>query len=96
MRQIIKEAFNVARSAGVELFWKQPEEYIDCLFSRLIPVTAAHHPSMLQDIQRQRRTEIDALNGAIVKLGEQHGVNAPINRFLTSLIKSLESRKMNE
>ncbi|MCD6386471.1 2-dehydropantoate 2-reductase [Candidatus Sumerlaeota bacterium] len=92
MKQIIREAFAVADACGQELFWKTPEEYLDVLFNRLIPATAAHHPSMLQDIRRGKRTEIDALNGAIVRLGRRFNVETPVNATLTYLIKSLEQK----
>ncbi len=92
MRRIVGEALDVARAHGIHLFWKQPDEYIDVLFNRLIPATAAHHPSMLQDIQRRRRTEIDALNGAIVKLAQQQGIPIPVNHTITLLIKSMEQK----
>lgn len=90
MREIIGEIFAVARTRGTPLFWENPEEYVDVLFGRLIPDTAAHHPSMLQDIRKGRRTEIDAMNGAIARFGEELGVPTPVNRLLTLLIKVRE------
>jgi len=51
-----------------------------------------HKPSMLQDVEAGRATEIDFLNGAIVTFGERHGVDAPLNRTLTALVKGLEQR----
>jgi 2-dehydropantoate 2-reductase len=47
---------------------------------------------MLQDVDRGRRTEIDALNGAVVGLGEKLGLENPVNRALTALVKGLEYR----
>lgn len=49
-----------------------------------------HKPSMLQDVEAGRPTEIDFLNGAIVSFGERHGVDAPLNRALTALIQGRE------
>ncbi len=49
-----------------------------------------HKPSMLQDVEAGQATEIDFLNGAIVSFGERHGVDAPLNRALTALIKGME------
>ncbi len=57
---------------------------------RLLPPTASHFPSMLQDIQKGKRTEIDALNGALVRLGEQQGIATPVNQTLTRLIRYKE------
>jgi 2-dehydropantoate 2-reductase len=45
---------------------------------------------MFQDIQRRARTEIDAINGAIVRAGEATQVAAPINRTLWQLVKAIE------
>jgi 2-dehydropantoate 2-reductase len=45
---------------------------------------------MLQDVEARRATEIDFLNGAIVAFGERHGVETPLNRALTELIKGME------
>jgi 2-dehydropantoate 2-reductase len=45
---------------------------------------------MLQDVLRGTTTEIQAINGAIVRAGEQTGVPTPINRMLWKLIKSLD------
>ena len=51
-----------------------------------------HKPSMLQDVEAGRETEIDFLNGAIVAFGDRYGVDAPLNRTLTALVKGLERR----
>ena len=45
---------------------------------------------MLQDVERGKRTEIDFINGAIVRKAEELGLEAPYNRALMLLIKSLE------
>jgi 2-dehydropantoate 2-reductase len=49
-----------------------------------------HRASMLQDVLAKRQTEIDFMNGAIVKWGEQTGVPTPLNKALWELIKGLE------
>jgi 2-dehydropantoate 2-reductase len=49
-----------------------------------------HRASMLQDILAKRQTEVDFMNGAIVKSGERLGVPTPLNRALWELIKGLE------
>lgn len=87
---IIEEIFSVARKKGIVLAWNSPAEYQQHLFGRLIPDTYAHHASMLYDVKRGRRTEIDSLNGAIARLGEELGLQTPVNRTLTQLIKARE------
>ena len=54
-------------------------------------VSYDHKPSMLQDVEAGLATEIDFLNGAIVSFGERYGVDAPLNRALTALMKGRES-----
>jgi len=90
MGEIIGEAFAVAEGEGIKLDWDRPEEYRETLLQRLLPPTASHFPSMLQDIQKGKRTEIDALNGALVRLGEQQGIATPVNQTLTRLIRYKE------
>jgi 2-dehydropantoate 2-reductase len=51
--------------------------------------TAANRSSMLQDVERGRPTEIDAINGAVVSEGERLGIPTPVNRILWKLVRSL-------
>lgn len=92
MREVIAEAFAVAHAEGVRLLWESPTAYERLLFGELVPPTAAHYASMRADLQRGRRTEIDALNGALVRLGERHGLATPTNRVLTWLVTAREAR----
>ena len=46
--------------------------------------------AMLQDIRAGRRTEVDAMNGAVVRYGRESGIATPTNEILTLLIKALE------
>lgn len=91
MQRIVEEIFEVTQAQGIELFWKQPQDYIDLLFTKLIPDTAAHFASMAQDLQAGRRTEIEALNGAVVRLGEEAGIACPTNAALADLVRASES-----
>jgi ketopantoate reductase len=45
---------------------------------------------MLQDLRAGKKTEIDGLCGAVLELAEKHSVNAPYNRIMYKLIKSME------
>lgn len=90
MFKIVEEIYDVAGRLKIELFKLRPRDYIDELFKRLIPRTASHRSSMLQDLTNGKRSEIDALNGAIVELSGQAGCPAPVNAMLTSLIKAKE------
>jgi 2-dehydropantoate 2-reductase len=50
--------------------------------------------SMLQDLRRGHRTEIDYMNGAVAALGSQHGLPCPVNHALTAIIKAMEARSL--
>jgi 2-dehydropantoate 2-reductase len=45
---------------------------------------------MLQDVESKRQTEIDYLNGGIVRFGREHGVATPANEAIWALVKGLE------
>ncbi len=96
MNCIISEIFNVARANQIKLNWKDEEQYIDHFYKKLVPPTAQHYPSMYYDIQQGKKTEIDALNGAIVKLAVKADISAPVNETITNLIKVKEKLKMKE
>lgn len=82
---IAREGIAVAEARGVVLE-KNPEEMID----ESIAVAYLHKPSMLQDVEARRATEIDSINGGVAAIGEQIGVPCPINRAIADLVKGLE------
>ena len=90
MTRMVEEIFTVAAAKGVVLGWEKPEQYIQVLFGELIMRTYEHHPSMLQDMRRGKKTEIDALNGAVVAMGAEFGIDVPCNWTITELIKAKE------
>ena len=87
MDGIIAEAFAVAQSQGIALPWPSAQEYQEHFYGSLLPATYEHRSSMLQDIERGRRTEIDAINGAVRRIGKEAGVPTPYNELLTRLIR---------
>ncbi len=56
----------------------------------VLPKAAAHRSSMLQDVEAGRRTEVDYLNGAVVRLGRQQGLATPFNEAVASLVRARE------
>ena len=92
MRKMLKEAFEVAQAKGIRVGFTW-EEYYKHLLENLLPPTARHISSMLQDIERGKRTEIDYLNGAIARLGRELGVATPVNDAVTAIVKALEQVK---
>jgi len=92
MDQVIDEAFAVARAEQVALPWDSAAEYQREFYGRLVAATFDHRSSMLQDLERGRRTEIDAINGAIWRRGAERGINTPVNETLTRLVHAVEAQ----
>jgi 2-dehydropantoate 2-reductase len=92
MDDVIDEAFAVARAAGVALPWSDAGTYRAHFYETLVPPTAAHRSSMLQDLERGRPTEIDAINGYVARRGGEIGIDVPANRLLTHLIRARVNR----
>jgi 2-dehydropantoate 2-reductase len=95
MDAIIEEIFTVARAHRKPLNWKSAEEYKNHFYTNLVPPTAKHFPSMYYDVKAGKRLEIDALNGAIVRLAKAKGITVPVNETITKLIKARESLGRN-
>lgn len=94
MNSMIEEIFAVLRAHGQETLWPDAESYRSAFYGQLVPTTALHHASMLQDIQRGRKTEIEALNGAVIKLGRCYGVDTPVNQVIVSLLQAKEEMRI--
>jgi 2-dehydropantoate 2-reductase len=91
MKEMLKEAFEVADAEGINLRFTW-QTYFDYLMTRQLPPTSKHKSSMLQDIEKGKKTEVDYLNGVIVSLGKKHGIATPVNETITGIIKSLEKK----
>jgi 2-dehydropantoate 2-reductase len=85
---LVDEGKAVAAAQGIELD-ADPEELID--HAAKPEVAYDHKASMLQDVEARRQTEIDYLNGGIVRFGREHGVPAPLNDAILALVKGLEA-----
>jgi len=93
MNRIIEEVFEVMTAAGHRTHWLSAGEFIRLFYERLVPDTASHRSSTLQDIAAGRRTEIDALNGAVLSLADKHRLAVPYNRAVYDLVKFVESTR---
>ncbi|HIP25300.1 MAG TPA: 2-dehydropantoate 2-reductase [Archaeoglobus profundus] len=82
--ELAKEGENIMKALGFNV--KNLIEEV----KEVILATRNNKSSMLQDIERGKRTEIDFINGAIVKVAEQLGINVPYNRMMWLLIKGVE------
>ena len=89
MRLALGEAFAVASAEKVELS-TSADKYFQHLLDVQLPPTSRHQSSMLQDIRRGRKTEIDYLNGIVVNRGQTHGIPTPVNELLVNIVKALE------
>lgn len=86
LRMAVLEAVEVARAAGVEF---DSEEMVRKVMG-IAFATGENSSSMLQDIINKRKTEIDAINGAIVQEGLKHSAATPVNSVLTKLVRAME------
>ena len=88
MRDAVQEVVQVASAKGVRL----PDTIADdaIKLADTMPQTLS---STAQDIQKGKRTEIDHLNGFVVRQGEALGIPTPVNRTLSALMKLLEKTK---
>jgi 2-dehydropantoate 2-reductase len=83
---VIEEGKLVAAALGVEMETDPAD-----LLESSIEVAFEHKPSMLQDVLARRATEIDMLNGGIVRFGEETGTPTPFNRTAWALVRGLEA-----
>lgn len=87
MRDVVEECRAVAAAEGVAL-----ASDIEQAVARIAQTMPTQLSSTAQDLARGKRSEIDHLNGLIVRLGQAHGVATPVNRVLWALVKLLEGR----
>jgi 2-dehydropantoate 2-reductase len=82
---LIAEGERVAKQLGIELHG-DPRQLVE----KGANAPGKHRASMLQDVLAKRHTEVDFINGAIVRWGEKVGVSTPLNQALWELIQGLE------
>ena len=87
MRDIVAECIAVAQADGVNL----PPD-IEVAVRRIAETMPGQYSSTAQDVARGKRSEIDHLNGLVVKRGEALGVATPANRLLHTLVKLIEDK----
>jgi len=86
VRTAVEEAMEVARTRGV----KMPDDMVEHVF-QVAEATRANRSSMGQDVDNKRQTEINAINGAVVREARKLGINVPVNQTLTTLIETLQA-----
>ena len=92
MDSIIDEVFSVMKKAGYKTHWENADEFREIFYSKLVPSTAKHKSSTLQDIIAKKPTEIEALNGEVIELAKKYKVEVPYNMTINNLIKFIEQK----
>jgi len=88
LESAVAEGAEVAKAKGVKLGFDDPIAHT----KEVCAATAKNKASMLQDILNKKKTEIDMINGAIVRVGKELGIETPVNIALTNLIKFFEKQ----
>lgn len=86
---LVTEVAAVARSKNIDLPFSDPVQAVD----GVIAATANNVSSMLQDVRRGARTEIDAINGAVVEAGRENKIPTPINEVMWQMVTALREEK---
>ena len=87
MRDVVDECLAVAKADDVTI----PGD-VDAAIRKIAETVPGQYSSTAQDLARGKPSEIDHLNGVIVRRGEALGVATPVNRLLHALVKLLESK----
>jgi 2-dehydropantoate 2-reductase len=89
--QTCNEVIHVAKNTGIKLPTSERGNIL-LRTKQVVERTADNKSSMLQDLERGKRTEIDSINGAVVRVGEKNQIGTPFNSTLTTLVKGLEQQ----
>jgi 2-dehydropantoate 2-reductase len=86
VHDLVEEGKRVAEAAGVELH-EDPWEMNVHATQR----GSRHYPSMLEDVEAHRPTEVESINGSLVRQAERHGVEVPLQTALYRLVRAKEA-----
>jgi len=87
IREAVSEATRIAKRKRIKLIYDDPLAKVEAVCE----ATAGNISSMLQDVLKKKRTEIDFINGVIVRQGQELGIPVPVNSLLVDLVKTIES-----
>ncbi len=91
LRDAVTEAARIAKRKRIKLIYDDPLAKVEAVCEG----TSANLSSMLQDVLKKKRTEINFINGVIVRLGQELGIDVPTNKFLVDLVKTIETSYEN-
>ena len=84
---MVYEAVEVANASGCHF---DPDAELEHAFD-MATATGGNRSSMLQDVSREKETEIEIINGAVGRIGRQYGIKTPYNDFMTLMLKAKQS-----
>ena len=87
LKDAVQEAVKVVKRKRVKLAYDDPIQKVESVCK----ATAGNVSSMLQDVMNKKRTEIDFINGAVVRQAKALAIPTPVNEALTNLVKTIES-----
>lgn len=93
MDRIIDETFAVINALGGATHWPDAEAYRTFFYAQQVPATYHHRPSMLQDIESGKPTEVEAMTGYVAARGREHGVATPTCDFVSALVRFRERQR---
>ena len=88
----VDEAAAVAAAEGIEFDAAEVRSVLDKLVDTRGGGTGSSKSSACVDLLNGRKTEVDWINGSVVRLGKKHGISTPINRTLVAAVKAIEKR----
>lgn len=86
LRSAVQEAVKVVKRKRIKLLYDDPIQKVESVCG----ATSSNVSSMFQDILNKKRTEIDFINGAIVRQAKALNISTPVNEVLTNLVKTIE------
>ncbi|MBI5145253.1 MAG: 2-dehydropantoate 2-reductase [Candidatus Omnitrophica bacterium] len=87
LREAVTEAVRIAKRKRIKLVYDDPLAKVEAVCE----ATAGNVSSMLQDVLKKRRTEIDFINGVIVRQAQELRIPTPVNSLLVDLVKTIEA-----
>ncbi len=87
LEEAVQEGIWIGKKKGIEFIYPDPLGQV----RKVCQLTSTNISSMLQDVLKKKRTEIDFINGVIVSEGQGYGIPMPVNSLLTRLVKTIEA-----
>ena len=94
MDQVMAETFAVIAAMGGTTPWPDVTQYRQMFYEQLVPATFDHRPSMLQDLENHKPTEVEAMVGYVAAQGRKHGVPTPCCQVLAALVRCKEQQAL--